>query len=76
MLKYKPKKWQSNGCNEVLGARAGYGGCFYFLPAHICLREEQLLETGDLIAAMPGDTHEIACLGEEPLVLIAQVLYE
>lgn len=38
--------------------------------------EEQLLEPGDLIAAMPGDTHQIACLGEEPLVLIAQVLYE
>lgn len=38
--------------------------------------EEQLLAPGDLIAAMPGDTHQIACLGEEPLVLIAQVLYE
>lgn len=38
--------------------------------------EEQFLEPGDLIAAMPGDTHQIACLGEEPLVLIAQVLYE
>ena len=25
---------------------------------------------------MPGDTHQIACLGDEPLVLIAQVLYE
>ena len=36
----------------------------------------ELLETGDRLAAMPGDTHEIACLGEEPLVLIAQVLYE
>lgn len=36
----------------------------------------QELEPGDLIAAMPGDTHEIACLGEVPLVLIAQVLYE
>ena len=33
-------------------------------------------EADRLIAAMPGDTHEIACLGEEPLVLIAQVLYE
>ena len=31
---------------------------------------------GDIIAAMPGDTHQIACLGDEPLVLIAQVLYE
>ena len=43
---------------------------------HIINGEEQLLEAGDLIAAMPGDTHQIACLGEEPLVLIAQVLYE
>ena len=43
---------------------------------HILTGQEQLLEEGDLIAAMPGDTHEIACLGEEPLVLIAQVLYE
>ena len=38
--------------------------------------EEQILEKGDIIAAMPGDTHQIACLGDEPLVLIAQVLYE
>ena len=38
--------------------------------------EEQHLEPGDIIAAMPGDTHEIACEGAEPLVLIAQVLYE
>ena len=43
---------------------------------HIINGEEQLLEAGDLIAALPGDTHQIACLGEEPLVLIAQVLYE
>ena len=43
---------------------------------HVINGEEQLLEAGDIIAAMPGDTHEIACLGEEPLVLIAQVLYE
>ena len=43
---------------------------------HIINGEEQLLEAGDLIAAMPGDTHQIACQGEEPLVLIAQVLYE
>lgn len=36
----------------------------------------QHLESGDIIAAQPGDTHEIACEGEQPLVLIAQVLYE
>lgn len=42
---------------------------------HIINGEEQMLEAGDVIAAMPGDTHEIACYGEEPLVLIAQVLY-
>ncbi len=38
--------------------------------------ETQHLEPGDMIAAQPGDTHEIACEGQEPLVLIAQVLYE
>ena len=38
--------------------------------------EVQLLEAGDIIAAEPGDTHEIANEGTEPLVLIAQVLYE
>ena len=38
--------------------------------------EVQMLEAGDIIAAMPGDTHSIACEGEEPLVLIAQVLYK
>ena len=43
---------------------------------HIINGEEQILEKGDIIAAMPGDTHQIACLGDEPLVLIAQVLYE
>lgn len=43
---------------------------------HVINGQEQLLEPGDLIAAMPGDTHSIACRGEEPLVLIAQVLYE
>lgn len=43
---------------------------------HVINGEEQLLEMGDLIAAMPGDTHQIACRGNEPLVLIAQVLYE
>ena len=39
---------------------------------HIINGEEQILEKGDIIAAMPGDTHQIACLGDEPLVLIAQ----
>lgn len=43
---------------------------------HIINGEEQHLESGDIIAAMPGDTHGIACEGEEPLILIAQVLYE
>ncbi|SNT07338.1 Cupin domain-containing protein [Anaerovirgula multivorans] len=38
--------------------------------------ETQSLEAGDMIAAMPGDTHGIACEGNEPLVIIAQVLYE
>ena len=35
---------------------------------HIINGEEQILEKGDIIAAMPGDTHQIACLGDEPLV--------
>lgn len=43
---------------------------------HVINGETQILEPGDIIAAMPGDTHQIACLGDEPLVLIAQVLYE
>ena len=43
---------------------------------HIINGEEQILEKGDIIAAMPGDTHQIACLGDERLVLIALVLYE
>ncbi|MGN0975750.1 MAG: cupin domain-containing protein [Gemmiger sp.] len=43
---------------------------------HTINGEEQTLEPGDIIAAQPGDTHGIACLGDEPLVLIAQVLYE
>lgn len=43
---------------------------------HLINGEEQILNSGDLIAAMPGDTHQIACLGEETLVVIAQVLYE
>lgn len=38
--------------------------------------EVQHLEPGDIIAAMPGDSHSIACAGDEPLVVIAQVLYE
>ena len=43
---------------------------------HVINGEEQLLEEGDIIGAMPGDTHQIECLGDEPLVVIAQVLYE
>lgn len=43
---------------------------------HVINGEEQILLPGDLVGAMPGDTHEISCLGEENLVLIAQVLYE
>lgn len=43
---------------------------------HIINNEVQNLETGDIIAAMPGDSHSIANAGDEPLVLIAQVLYE
>ncbi|WP_130891450.1 cupin domain-containing protein [Fusobacterium varium] len=43
---------------------------------HIINGEIQHLEAGDIIGAMPGDTHSIACEGEEPLVVIAQVLYE
>ena len=43
---------------------------------HIINGEEQYLKQGDIIAALPGDTHQIACRGEEPLVVIAQVLYE
>lgn len=43
---------------------------------HTVNGENQLLEQGDIIAAMPGDTHGLACMGETPLVLIAQVLYE
>lgn len=38
--------------------------------------EIQYVEPGDFIVAMPGDSHGIACEGNEPLVLIAQVLYE
>lgn len=43
---------------------------------HVINGEEQHLEAGDIIAAQPGDTHGIACEGSEPLVLIAQVLYQ
>ncbi len=43
---------------------------------HIINGEEQLLEVGDIIVAQAGDTHQIACRGKEPLILIAQVLYE
>jgi quercetin dioxygenase-like cupin family protein len=43
---------------------------------HIINGEEQQLAAGDIIAAMPGDTHQMACKGEKPLVVIAQVLYE
>lgn len=43
---------------------------------HIINGEVQKLKAGDIIVAMPGDTHEIANHSEEPLVLIAQVLYE
>lgn len=42
---------------------------------HVINGERQLLEPGDIIVAQPGDTHGIACRGEEPLVLIAQVLF-
>ena len=43
---------------------------------HVINGEEQLVEEGDIIGALPGDTHQIECLGDEPLVVIAQVLYE
>ena len=43
---------------------------------HIINGENQYLEAGDIIGAMPGDTHSISCYGEEALVVIAQVLYE
>lgn len=43
--------------------------------AHVINGQSQLLEPGDIIVAQPGDTHQIACLGQEPLVLIAQVLF-
>ena len=43
---------------------------------HIINGEEQILNSGDVIVAEPGDTHEIKQMGDQPLVLIAQVLYE
>lgn len=43
---------------------------------HVINGQTQLLEPGDIIVAQPGDTHEIACRGSQPLVLIAQVLFE
>ena len=43
---------------------------------HVINGERQLLEPGDIIVAQPGDTHQIACRGDAPLVLIAQVLFE
>ena len=43
---------------------------------HTINGEIQHLEAGDIIGAMPGDTHGIACEGNEPLIIIAQVLYE
>ena len=43
---------------------------------HTINGEEQHLEAGDIIAAQSKDTHGIAQEGTEPLVLIAQVLYE
>lgn len=43
---------------------------------HTINGQEQHLEAGDIIAAQPGDAHGIAQEGTEPLVLIAQVLYQ
>lgn len=43
---------------------------------HTINNEVQCLEAGDIIAATPGDSHSIANAGDEPLILIAQVLYE
>lgn len=42
---------------------------------HTINGQEQRLAAGDVIVAEPGDTHGIACDGDESLVLIAQVLY-
>jgi len=43
---------------------------------HTINGEIQQLEPGDIVAAMPGDTHSLVCDGNAPLVIIAQVLYE
>ena len=43
---------------------------------HTIDNQVQQLEAGDIIAAMPGESHSIANAGDESLVLIAQVLYE
>lgn len=43
---------------------------------HVINGVKQELVPGDIIVAEPGDTHQIACAGDKPLVLIAQVLYE
>ena len=42
---------------------------------HTINGQDQYLEEGDIIAARPGDSHGIAQTGDEPLVLIAQVLF-
>ena len=42
---------------------------------HTINGQKQYLEEGDIIAAQPGDSHGIAQTGDEPLVLIAQVLF-
>mgnify|MGYP001527892787 FL=1 len=42
---------------------------------HTINGQDQYLEEGDIIAAQPGDSHGIAQTGDEPLVLIAQVLF-
>ena len=38
--------------------------------------ESMVIVSGRAVHIINGDTHQIACLGDEPLVLIAQVLYE
>ncbi len=43
---------------------------------HIINGERQHLLPGDIIAAQDGDSHQIACEGDEDLVLIAQVLFK
>ena len=42
---------------------------------HTINGEEQYLEEGDIIAGPARDSHGIAQTGDEPLVLIAQVLF-